>query len=202
MRQAKSKTLLLSRLHDDPIIALGIFKNSDRYGAAIHDIGFDKFFVHFWSDLQLKIYRDSYSKMQPVTISFDATGGVCKKIKRYDNQRSGAIFLYEGVMNLSGESFTVLSMLSEQHDNVSISLWLKRWIRHDVKVPQIAVSDQSLPLMSGIVQAFTQYDSLEKYLEVCFAILNGHTEANIPKCFIRNDINHFIHLVTQWPPLK
>lgn len=126
VRQVKSKALLSSRLHDNPIIALGIYKRSDRYGEAIQDIGFDKFFLHFWSDLQIKIYRDSYSKVQPVTISFDATGGVCKKIKRYDNQLSGVIFLYEGVMNLFGESFTVLSMLSEQHDNVSISLWLKR----------------------------------------------------------------------------
>ena len=120
VRQAKSKTILSTRLHDDPIIGLGIYKRSDRYGEAIQDIGFDKFFLHFWSDLQIKIYRDSYTKMQPVTISFDATGGVCKKIKRYDNQLSGAIFLYEGVMNLFGESFTVLSMLSEQHYNVSI----------------------------------------------------------------------------------
>lgn len=118
-----------SRLHDNPIIALGIYKRSDRYGGAIQDIGFDKFFLHFWSDLQLKIYRDSYSKVHPVTISFDATGGVCKKIKRYDNQLSGVVFLYEGVMNLFGKSFTVLSMLSEQRDNVSISLWLKRWLR-------------------------------------------------------------------------
>lgn len=204
VRQAKSKTIRLqgSRLHDNPIIALGIYKKSDRYGVAIQDIGYDKFFVHFWSDLQLKIYRDSYSKVQPVTISFDATGGVCKKIKRYDNQLSGAIFLYEGVMNLYGESFTVLSMLSEHHDNVSISLWLKRWLRQDVKPPKVAVSDQSLPLMSEIVQAFTQYNSLEKYLEVCFAILNNNDETEIPKCFVRNDINHFIHLVTQWPPLK
>jgi len=200
VRQVKSKTILRSRLHENPIIALGIYKKSDRYGVAIHDIGFDKFFVHFWSDLQLKVYRDSYSKVQPVTISFDATGGVCKKIKRCDDQLSGAIFLYEGVMNLSGESFTVLSMLSEQHDNVSISLWLKRWL--DVKPPKVAVSDQSLPLMSGIVQAFTQYSSLEKYLEVCFTIFNTDIAAEIPKCFVRNDINHFIHLVTQWPPLK
>jgi len=202
VRQVKSKGLLSSRLYDNPIIALGIYKRSDRYGEAIQDIGFDNFFLHFWSDLQIKIYRDSYSKVQPVTISFDATGGVCKKIKRYDNQLSWVIFLYEGVMNLFGKSFTVLSMLSEQHDNVSISLWLKRWLKHDVKPPKVAVSDQSLPLMSGIVQAFTQYNSLEKYLEVCFLILSSNRKPEIPTCFVRNDINHFIHLVTQWPPLK
>lgn len=91
-------------------------------------------------------------------------------------------------------------MLSEQHDNVSISLWLKRWLRQDVKPPKVAVSDQSLPLMSRIVQAFTQYNSLEKYLEVCFAILNNNVETEIPKCFVRNDINHFIHLINNGHP--
>lgn len=115
---------------------MSIFKNSDTYGAAIHDIGYDKFFIHFWSDLQLKIYRDSYTKFPIFTISFDATGGVCRKLKRFDNNISGAIFLYEGVMSLNDESFTVMSMLSEQHDNVAISLWLKRWLRHDVKPPK------------------------------------------------------------------
>ncbi|KAL4083061.1 hypothetical protein QTP88_028391 [Uroleucon formosanum] len=158
MLEVKSKAILSSRLHDNPIIALGIYK------------------------------RNSYSKVHPVTISFDATGGVCKKIKRYDNQLSGVVFLYEGVMNLFGKSFTVLSMLSEQRDNVSISLWLKRWLRC------------SLPLMSGIVQAFTQYNSLEKYLKVCFLILSSNIKPKIPTCFVRNDINHFIHLVTQWSP--
>lgn len=71
-----------------------------------------------------------------------------------------------------------------------------------MKPPKVAVSDQSLPLMSGIMQTFTQYNSLEKYLEVCFAILNNNVETEIPKCFIRNYINHFINLITQWPPLK
>lgn len=109
------------------------------------------------------------------TISFDATGGVCRTIKRYDHQLNSAIFLYEGVMSLNGKSFTALSMTSEQHDHVAISLWLKRWLRHDVKPPKITVTiDQSIPLMSGIVQAFTQYNSLEKYLEVCFDILKEH----------------------------
>lgn len=25
---------------------------------------------------------------------------------------------------------------------------------------------------------------------------------NLPSCFVRNDINHFVHLVSQWKPLK
>jgi len=46
-----------------------------KYENTIHDIGFDKTFVHFWSHLQLQIYRDHCKKKQIPTISFDATGG-------------------------------------------------------------------------------------------------------------------------------
>ncbi|CAI6361267.1 unnamed protein product [Macrosiphum euphorbiae] len=105
-------------------------------------------------------------------------------------------------MKVNDHSFTALSMLSEQHDNVSIALWLKRWLQCNIKPPKISVSDQSIALMSATVQAFTQYNSLEKYLKACFSIVHGGKNVEIPLCYIRNDINHFIHLVTQWKPLK
>lgn len=115
---------------------------------------------------------------------------------------SSAIFLYEGVMSVSDKSFTALSMLSARHDNVSIFVWLRRWLRDGAKPPKTTVSDQSIALMSGITQASTQYQSLEEYLEACFVLVYRTSKGPIPKCFIRNDINHSIHLKTQWKPLK
>jgi len=53
---------------------------------------------------------------------FDATGGCCRKIKRQANKMNGSIFLYEGIMNLNTKSFTILSMLSEQDDKISITV--------------------------------------------------------------------------------
>jgi hypothetical protein len=101
-------------------------KYNNEHSTTIHDIGFDKFFIHYWSNLQLKIYKEVCIKNKIPTISFDATGGCCKKIKRIGQNQSGPIYLYEGIMKIKNKSFTVLSMLSEQHNNVSISLWLKR----------------------------------------------------------------------------
>jgi len=49
-------------------------------------------------------------------------------------------FLYEGVMELNNRPFTALSMLSEQHDNISISVWLKRWLKCNVKPPKVVIS--------------------------------------------------------------
>jgi len=177
-------------------------KQSQEFNNSIHDIGFDKFFVHFWSHLQLQIYRNNYKKEQVPTISFDATGGCCQKLKRNASKLSGSIFLYEGVMCINNQSFTVMSMLSEQHDNISISSWLKRWLRCGINPPKIAICDQSLALMSVIVQAFTKYPSLEQYLDACFSLVILKEKVQVPTCFLRNYVNHFIHLVSQWSVVK
>lgn len=202
LRQAKSKALAKTRLHSDPIVALSIMSENKMYGSAIREIGYKKFFVHFWSDLQIKVYNEYYSKVDVPSISFDATGGCCKKIKQPSGQLGSSIFLYEGVMKVNNNSFTVLSMLSEQHDTLSIYTWLKRWLKCGAKIPKEVVCDQSLALMSALVQAFTNYHSLEKYLNVCFSQAIGRANESLPSCFVRNDINHFVHLVSQWEPLK
>lgn len=202
LRQAKHRAVSSLRHHQDPVNALGIMKIIHKYDGAIRNIGFDKFYVHFWKNLQMTIYKEQYTKCAVPTVSFDATGGVCKKIKRYDNNYSSSIFLYEGIMDVKGQSFTVTSMLSEQHDNISISLWLKRWLQCGLKPPKVSITDQSLALMSATVQAFTQYNSLEKYLNICFLLCCGEKDIEIPTCYIRNDINHFVHLIAQWKPLK
>lgn len=62
--------------------------------------------------------------------------------------------------------------------------------------------DQSLALMSAIVQAFTEYQTLEKYLEVCFTLAVLKKDVDLPTCYLRNDVNHFIHLVSQWKEVQ
>jgi len=202
LRQTKSKALSVLTCHKDHWASLQIMKHNNQYDCAIRDIGIDNFFVYFWSDFQLKIYREQSLKNKLLTISFDPTGGVCKKIERFNEGYSGSTFLYEGVMKVNDQTFTALSMLSEQHDNLSIALWIKRWLRCNIKPPKVAVSDQSIALMSATVQAFTQYNSLEHYLKACFSIVHGEKNIEIPLCYIRNYINHLIHLITQWKPLK
>jgi len=168
---------------------------------SIKDIGYDKFFVHFWTDHQLKIYKECCLKNKTPTLSFDAAGGCCRKLKRSNQHLSGQIFLYEGIMNVKNQNFTALSMLSEQHDNIAISLWMKRWLKCNVSAPKVVISDQSLALMSAIVQSYTEYKTLEKYLNVCFLLLKNNNGEK-PTCFIRNDVNHFVQLITRWQLLK
>lgn len=173
LRQAKCKELAKIRLHSDPLVALSIMSENKFYGSVIRDIGYTKFFVHFWGDLQIKVYNEYSSKVDVPSISFDATGSCCKKIKQPSGPLGNSIFLYEGVMKVNNNSFTVLSMLSGQHDTLSIYTWLKIWLKCGVRVPKDVVCDQYLALMSALVQAFNHYDSLEKYLNVCFSLVVG-----------------------------
>lgn len=113
LRVAKHRALVATRIYSDPLVALNKMKYLVEYENCIHNIGSDKFFVHFWSNLQLQIYRDYSRKEKIPTISFDATGGCVRKIIRNIDKSSGPIFLYEGVMNINERSFTVMSMLSE-----------------------------------------------------------------------------------------
>lgn len=141
LKTAKSRAL---------ISALNIMKCSTTYSSTIRSIGHNGFNVHFWSNLQLKIYKECYSKASIPCISFDATGGCCKRIKRPEGNQSSYLFLYEGVMNIDSKTFTVLSMISEQHDTLSIYIWLTRWLRCGIKAPKMAISDQSLAIMSAL----------------------------------------------------
>ncbi|KAL5238131.1 hypothetical protein ACI65C_005541 [Semiaphis heraclei] len=134
-------------------------------------------------------------------MQFDATGGCCRKIKRLEQHQSSHLFLYEGVLEIEKKTFTALSMVSEQHDNLAISTWLDRWLRCGVRAPKMTVCDQSLALMSALVKSFIQFKSLEEYLGTCFKLVSNGSNENILYCYIRNDVNHFIHLICKWAPL-
>lgn len=53
------------------------FKYNSNHAGSIHNLGIDPFFVYYWSNHQLIIYKDvckTYCR-----VSIDATGGLVKK---------------------------------------------------------------------------------------------------------------------------
>ncbi|KAF0684254.1 Uncharacterized protein FWK35_00038407, partial [Aphis craccivora] len=98
--------------------------------------------------------------------------------------------------------FTVAHMLSERHDNNSISHWLTEWTRNKIILPKIVVTDQSKALMMAVIKSFTQYSSLSKYLSICSSLLLKKSEVEIPHCMLRNDFNHTMKLLSSWPEIK
>lgn len=112
------------------------------------------------------------------------------------------MFLYEIQAYFSENSaIPIAHMISEKHDTETIRQWLTRW-NIDIRSQVQEFVSESLALMAAAVISFTQFSSLQRYIEACFKILNGF-EFELPLCFIRNDVAHFMKNVsTTWKPLK
>lgn len=98
--------------------------------------------------------------------------------------------------------YGVAHMLSERHDTNSICHWLQEWVKYGAPCPKIVVMDQSLALMSASVKSFTQYSSLNMYLDVCSSWIIGDNKYPLPITMIRNDFNHIMKLLSSWPEFK
>jgi len=78
-------------------------------------------------------------------------------------------------------------------------------IHSDISYPKEFVSDQSLVLFSAAVQCFTQFSSLNEYIQVCSYLVTGVIPSDsywLPRRFTRIVVVHFIKLVCKWAPLK
>lgn len=81
--------------NSDPIKALCIMKYS-VYANCIHNIGIDPFFIHYWTNHQLQVYR-KYCLSDISTIYIDATGSIVKKLMRLNDTLSQHIYLFNAV---------------------------------------------------------------------------------------------------------
>ena len=193
-----------NRIHGDPITALSLLKATLPYNDIIRDIGYDRFFVHYWSSTEINSYRLYAKNNRLPTISIDATGGLVQKPISISGSQTSNIFLYQiGVRDTKNKrQFSVGHMLSERHDNNSIAYWLTEWLRNDISPPKVIVTDQSLALMMAAVKTFTQYSNLNKYISICSSLIQKEINIEVPNCMIRNDFNHVMHLLSSWIEYK
>lgn len=204
IRLIKHNALKNDQVHDNPIISILSLKGTPPYNNIIREIGHDKFYVHYWTASEVNNYRVYAKKTSVPTISIDATGSVVKKMTLFSGRQTHNIFLYEIVVNdrKNQNQFCVAHMLSEKHDNNSISYWLAEWLRDVKSPPLLVVTDQSLALMHAVTKTFTQFSSLDAYISNCSKLVSKEPGFEIPKCMIRNDFNHVMHLISTWPELK
>jgi len=166
---------------------------------SIRDIGFDKFHVFFWSPEQIDLFKDVMRLKMPLSI--DATGSIVKKIIRlYNNgkQKSRYIFLYVAVTHIETQIIPVCQMLSEKHDTNFILYWLNYWLNsigEEYRLLEV-ITDRLLALQNACCLAFNNM-TYKKYLENCFKLLKNET-SDVPNCYIRIDIAHLMHSVSQW----
>lgn len=201
LRQIKYEEVSQKRVAKDPVSALVILAQMNPFNRAIHEIAELKFFVHYWTPEQVRVYNALWQKLKYVKVSGDATGSVVQKLKRIEGS-SGNIFFYCLVVSIPGEKegqIPVGQMLSERHNANAIGYWLSEWVRLGAKPPHEFVCDYSPAFINAACRAFTGSMNRSQYIGYCFEFLRYRR--NLPKCFIRIDVSHFIKAIVNWREL-
>lgn len=83
LRIIKCRSTKNQREDDDPILSLCKMKHIHPYVNIIKDIGYDRFFVHYWSALEMNVYRQYSRNNRITTVCIDATsGGLARSASR------------------------------------------------------------------------------------------------------------------------
>lgn len=201
LRKMKQRAMSKESAIKDPILALITMKSEEPYSSYVKEISYDPFFVMYWTAGQINAYRH-YAKNNRIPIlSIDATGTVVKKMNLMSKRRTKDIYLYQITVRDEAKrtQFAVGQMLSESHNNITISFWLKQWQACKVTSPKIVVTDMSEALMIPCANVFTQYSTRREYLNRCWEFITNKNanRSMLPRCMLRNDFAHTMHLVAQ-----
>lgn len=86
MRIQKSKQLQATKRNDDSLTALF---NSNK----IRDVGCDPFFVHYYSNEPIHLYRNYCRNANRPKLIIDATGSIIKPFKKLSLEKTRSIYL-------------------------------------------------------------------------------------------------------------
>lgn len=184
------------------LVSLLCMKYEEKYCSSIHKIGLDPFYIFYWTPSQTIIFNDYIRKQNYSKLYIDATGTLCKKIERPNNNISGNIFLYQGVIHTGSQSgqIPITQMLSECHNINQINYWLSDWMRY-AKLPNIIICDHSLALLGGISRSIAGEVNLKTYMDKSFSIVSMKSNSTL-KTFIRVDYAHVMKFVSNWSCFK
>lgn len=202
LRVAKHRHENSTRLDLDVIVSLFKQRNEQFCSGAIKNIGYSPFFVYYWSSSQIYVFRQ-FTKDHYCKIEIDATGGVANKIQYPNGVKSNYIYLYNIVVRDPSirKQYCVGSMLSDSHNNISISTWLHFWIKDAQCFPSEIVTDMSLAVIYACIKTFTQFKDFHSYVNACFNVLMKKSD-NTPNCYIRSDVAHVVKLFSIKKSLK
>lgn len=144
-------------------------REEDDFKNVLRNMGVYPFFLHYYCNEQIHIYRNYCRNVKYPKLIVDATGSVVKIFIKCGIEKTKNIYLYEALAydTIHHRGFTVSNVLSEKHNNTTIFNWLSEWLNCDIKPPKESVSDMSLALLSALTQYLTQYSSLRDYINVC-----------------------------------
>ncbi|XP_011685199.1 PREDICTED: uncharacterized protein LOC105448375 [Wasmannia auropunctata] len=164
LHTAKSETAMTDYVNPDVFKALVILKFSSLQNI-IHNIGLDPFFIHYWSNHQLNVYK-KYTVENNACLFVDATGSIVQKLYKADGSFSKHLFLYICAINCKSGQFSICQMI--------------KWIRSGAPTPKEVVCDALKALLIGIIRAFTNYSNIEDYADSSLSETDGNLENGNP----------------------
>lgn len=179
----------------DPVASLLTMKRQGRYVGSIHLVAADPVVVSYSSPTQMQlnntICANGYSRQ-----TVDATGGCASRIERLDGL-SCNLLLYQVTGENSEGTVPLNQMISERQDAALITFWLHDAVRKGYTIPDEVVCDDSKALLCALSRAMGLCGSSMEYKEICFQYLSGKSK-KLPRCFIRNDLAHFLKNAQNW----
>lgn len=161
----------------------------------LKQIGFDPFYVMYWSAEQISISNE-LQEILDNPVSIDATGSVIKKISRPggDNHH---ILLTVVLSNINNTIVPLAQVISERNDTNFLKFWLTDWLKSGAKIPRKITLDRGRALLNAVSLAFNQV-SYTDYNDYCLILINNKGSRDKLKTQIKIDIAHLIHCVTRW----
>lgn len=184
------------RFHKVVVLSLWIMSFTHPFKDVIRTVSLQPFFVHYWTELQLQLYKRFSSQSQTI-LSIDATGSIFKKISPpadpLNTYESKHLFLYIVIIKMKNSSVPLAQMISATQSMDNIYQWLSKWIG-SMKRPTQVICDDSAALIGAVVKAFTKYTTTREYVNHCYEVLEQQSHCNLT-CLIRLDTSHFVKIL-------
>lgn len=119
-----------------------------------------------------------------------------KKRKEYnciniDVSKCSSFFAYQVLLNTDTVVVPITQMICEKNESKIVHGWLSD-VSEIISSPKEIIIDQSEALLLTVVQLFTQFDSVNDYLNCCHKIIDDESDVEQPSCFIRHDIVNIV----------
>lgn len=93
-------------------------------------------------------------------------------------------------------------MVSAKQDASMISYFLSEIVRDGAPIPPIVVTDFGKAILIATARIFAKCIDLNDYMQICYNIINNEHFGNMPQCYLRLDVSHFIRMISKWECLR